>query len=201
LIAMNRIKASRTTFLRSWLLWTAGFLALPLAGFAGSAVIGRVDGPLAALAGGAIAGLILGAGQTLTSSHRLQARKWIPATAIGMSAGLFLGAAAVSYRTSLADLVLMGAINGLILGCTQALALPRRAHLRWIWAAAMPALWALGWTVTTLAMIQVGQQFIVFGASGALVVTAIAGLLLQILIPVRPATEHRPEQPAAKATA
>lgn len=198
---MNRIKASRTTFLRSWLLWTAGFLALPLAGFAGSAVIGRVDGPLAALAGGAIAGLILGAGQTLTSSHRLEARKWIPATAIGMSAGLFLGAAAVSYRTSLAALALMGALNGLVLGSAQALALPRRTHLPWIWAAVMPALWALGWTVTTLFMIQVGQQFILFGASGALVVTAIAGLLLQVLMPVRSATEHRRGQPAAAATA
>lgn len=105
---MSRTTESRTTLLRSWLFWTAGFLALPLAGFAGSAVIGRVDGPLAALAGGAIAGLIIGAGQTLTSSRRLQARKWIPATAIGMSAGLSLGAAAVNYRTSLADLALMG---------------------------------------------------------------------------------------------
>lgn len=198
---MNRTKESQTTFLRSWLLWTAGFLALPVAGFAGSAVIGRVDGPLAALGGGAIAGLIIGAGQTLTSSGRLQAQKWIPATAIGMGAGLFLGAAAVNYRTSLADLALMGAINGLILGSVQALALPRHAHRRWIWAAAMPALWALGWTITTLFMIQVGQQFIVFGASGALVVTAITGLLLQILIPVRRATEQRRGQPAATATA
>jgi hypothetical protein len=194
---MERVKASRTTFLRSWLLWTAGFLALPLAGFAGSAVIGRVDGPLAALAGGAIAGLIIGGGQTLTSSRRLQARKWIPATAIGMSAGLFLGAAAVSYRTSLADLALMGAINGLVLGSVQALALPRRTHGRWIWAAAMPALWALGWTVTTLFMIQVGQQFIVFGASGALVVTAITGLLLQALLPFRAGVRRAGRAPLA----
>jgi hypothetical protein len=198
---MTRSKASRTTFLRSWLLWTAGFLALPLAGFAGSAVIGRVDGPLAALAGGAIAGLIIGTGQTLTSSRRLPARQWIPATTIGMSAGLFLGAAAVNYRTSLADLALMGAINGLILGSAQGLALPRRIHGRWIWVAAMPALWALGWIITTLFMIQVGQQFIVFGASGALVVTAIAGLLLQILMPVPAPGEQRPGRPTAAATA
>ncbi|WP_454700015.1 hypothetical protein [Arthrobacter humicola] len=194
---MNRTKESRTTFLRSWLLWTAGFLALPLAGFAGSAVIGRVDGPLAALGGGAIAGLIIGAGQTLTSSGRLQASKWIPATVIGMSAGLFLGAAAVNYRTSLADLALMGAITGLVLGSAQALALPRQAHRRWIWAAAMPALWALGWTITTLFMIQVGQQFIVFGASGALVVTAITGLLLQALLPFRAGVRRAGFAPSA----
>ena len=65
----------------------------------------------------------------------------------------------------------------------------------------MPALWALGWTVTAFFMIQVGQQFIVFGASGALVVTAIAGLLLQILIPVRPRTEQRRGQAPAPSAA
>jgi hypothetical protein len=51
--------------------------------------------PLAAVAGGAIAGLIIGAGQALTSSRRVQARQWIPRLSMGMSAGLFLGAAAV----------------------------------------------------------------------------------------------------------
>ena len=121
----------------------------------------------------------------------------ISATAIGMSAGLFLGAAAANYRTSLADLALMGAINGLILGSAQALALPQRTNLRWIWADTMPALWALGWIITTLFMIQVGQQFIVFGASGALVVTAITGLLLQALLPFRARERHAGHAPSA----
>jgi hypothetical protein len=47
----------------------------------------------------------------------------------------------------------------------------------------MPALWALGWTVTTLAGIQVGEQFTVFGSTGALTVSALLGLLLQRLVP------------------
>lgn len=140
---MTRSKAPRRSFLRTWLIWTAGFLVLPLAGFAGTAV--------------------------------------------------------VSYRTSLADLALMGALNGLILGAAQALALPRHLPLRWIWAAAMPALWALGWTITTLLMIKVDQQFIVFGSSGALVFAATAGLLLHRLLPCPPATEPRWEQRAVTA--
>jgi hypothetical protein len=193
----SRNTASRTKFVRSWLLWTAGFIALPLGGFAGAAVAGRVAGPLAALAGGAVAGLVIGTGQVLAGSRRLRARRWIPATVIGMSAGLLLGAAAVGYRTSLRELALMGALNGLILGIAQALALPRRAHLRWVWAAAMPALWALGWTVTTLFMIRVEEQFIVFGASGALVFTALAGLLLHKLLPYPPAVRPRPDLTAA----
>jgi hypothetical protein len=179
--------------MRSWLLWTAGFIALPLGGFAGAAVAGRVASPLAALAGGAVAGLIIGTGQVLASGRRLRARTWIPATVIGMGAGLLLGSAAVGYRTSLPELALMGALNGLVLGIAQALALPRRSHLRWIWAAAMPALWALGWTVTALFMIRVDEQFIVFGASGALVFTAVAGLLLHRLLPYPPAAHPRPD--------
>src|SRR5215218_3083180 len=95
----------RTSFVRSWLLWTAGFLAFPVAGLAGTAVAGRVDSPLAALSGGAVAGLVLGAGQTLASRGRLDVRTWVPATAVGMGLGLLLGAATVGYETSLADLV------------------------------------------------------------------------------------------------
>lgn len=190
-------KSRTPDFLRSWLLWTAGFVALPLAGLAGTAIAGPVNSMPAALSGGAIAGLIIGAGQNLTSSHRLQARRWIPATVVGMSAGLLLGSAAVAYRTTPADLAMMGAVNGLILGAAQALALPRQVHRRWVWAASTTVLWALGWTTTTLAMVKVEQQFIVFGASGALVVTAIAGLLLQNLIPYRPAAEHQQHGPSA----
>lgn len=178
------------TPIRAWLLWTSSFLALPLGGFAGTLITGRVDSPLSALTGGAIAGLIIGAGQALASSRRLKPQTWIPATVLGMSTGLALAAAAVDYRTSLPDLALMGILNGLILGLAQALALPRGlGRRRWIWAASMPALWSLGWTVTALAKIAVDQQFIVFGASGAVVVTAITGLLLNRLLPIDPSAK------------
>jgi hypothetical protein len=43
--------AARPPFLRTWLIWTAGFLVVPLAGLAGTAVAGPVDDPLAALMG------------------------------------------------------------------------------------------------------------------------------------------------------
>ncbi|MDQ0923449.1 hypothetical protein QF038_001957 [Pseudarthrobacter sp. W1I19] len=186
------------TPIRAWLLWTTSFLALPVGGFVGTIITGRIDSPLSAISGGAIAGLIIGAGQALTSSRRLKPQTWIPATAIGMSAGLALAAAAVDYRTSLPDLALMGILNGLILGLAQALALPPAlGRRRWIWAAAMPALWGVGWTVTTLAKIAVDQQFIIFGASGALVVTAISGLLLNSLPPTFPSIKPTKTSPIA----
>jgi hypothetical protein len=168
------------------LTWTAGFLAFPLAGLAGTAVVGRVDSPVAALVGGALAGLGIGLGQTLASRGRLDIRRWVPATGIGMGLGLLLGAVTVGYQTSLPDLALMGALTGLVLGPAQALALPRGTRLRWVWAAAMPALWALGWTTTTLGGIAVDEQFTVFGAYGAVTISALSGLLLLRLLPQRP---------------
>ena len=184
---MTALAGPRASRLRRWLVWTAGFLAFPIAGLAGTGVAGRVDSPLAALLGGAVAGLVIGAGQTLASLGRLDIRRWVPATGVGMGLGLLLGAVTVGYDTSLADLALMGGLTGLVLGPAQALALPRGTRLRWLWAAAMPALWALGWTATTLGGIAVEDQFTVFGAYGAVTFSALSGLLLLLLLPDRPA--------------
>ena len=183
---------SASPFLRTWLIWTAGFLAFPPAGLAGTAVAGRVDDPIAALVGGAVAGLVIGAAQALLSRGRLDIRRWAPATSIGMGLGLLLGAVTVGYETSLADLVLMGALTGVVLGVAQTLALPRRTHLRWVWAAALPVLWALGWTATTLGGISVDEQFTVFGAYGAITFSALSGLLLLRLLPERRAAGSPP---------
>jgi hypothetical protein len=175
--------ADRQRFLRTWALWTAGFLAFPVAGLAGTAAAGRVDGPGPALLGGLVTGLVVGAAQTLASRRRLDARRWVPATTLGMGAGLLLGSWVVDYQTSLADLALMGALTGLVLGTAQALALPPDTALRWSWAVAMPALWALSWVVTTLAGIHVEDQFTIVGVSGALTFSALSGLLLHRLLP------------------
>jgi hypothetical protein len=183
----TRAGAPGSPFLRTWAIWTVGFLAFPLAGLAGTAVVGRVDSPVAALVGGAVAGLVIGLGQTLASRGRLDIRTWVPATAAGMGLGLLLGAATVGYGTSLPELALMGALTGAVLGPAQALALPRRARPRWAWAAALPLLWALGWTTTTLGGIAVDEQFTVFGAYGAVTFSALSGLLLHVLLPYRAA--------------
>jgi hypothetical protein len=198
---MTRSTSSRPPFTRPWLLWTAGFLAFPVAGVAGTVAAGRVDGPAAALLGGIVSGLVLGAGQALASRRRLDFRRWIPATGVGMGAGLLLGAVVVDYGTSLGDLALMGAVTGLLLGPAQALALPRQAHRRWWWAAGAPALWALGWTVTTLGQIHVEEQFTVFGAYGALTVSALSGLLLHVVVPPRADPGRAPTGARTEATA
>jgi hypothetical protein len=160
-------------------------------------VAGRVDSPVAALLGGLVAGVVLGAGQALVSRRRLDPRWWVPATAIGMSTGLLLGAIAVGYGTSLADLAVMGAITGIALGLAQTVALPHRTSTRWAWAALMPALWSLGWVVSTLILTtRVDAQFTIFGASGAVTFTALSGLLLHRLLVYRPAVSPPKATPA-----
>uniref|UniRef100_UPI0015F0CA85 hypothetical protein n=1 Tax=Pseudonocardia pini TaxID=2758030 RepID=UPI0015F0CA85 len=155
--------------------WTLGFLAFPLAGIVGGAV-GPVDDVFSAALGGALSGLVLGAGQSLASLGTLRPARWVPATTVGMGAGPALGAAVVGYRTSLPDLALMGLLTGVPLGLAQALAFPAGPRYRAAWALLVPPLWALGWTVTTLAGVDMASRYTIFGSTGALTVTALAGL-------------------------
>jgi hypothetical protein len=173
----------RDTFWGSWLIWTVGFLAFPIAGVAGRVIAGRVDDPLAALIAGLVTGAVVGAGQWLVSRGRLRPVSWILATALGMGGGLLLGATVVGFETSLADVAVMAALTGLGLGVAQTVALPARTRRRWWWAAVMPFLWALGWVVTTVAGVPAEEQFTIFGASAA-TFSALSGLLLYALLPV-----------------
>jgi hypothetical protein len=181
---------------RGWLRWTASFLAFPVGGVAGGLVAGPVDAPLAALTGGLVTGAVIGLGQALLSSRRVPVVRWTVATALGLGLGLLLGAGVVDYATSGPQLALMGAVTGLVLGAAQVVVLPVPGPRRWLWLLAVPALWAAGWAVTTVAGIDVGRHFTVFGASGALTVSALAGALLAVLLPA-PAVPARRAAPSA----
>jgi hypothetical protein len=166
---------------KAWLLWTAGFLAFPIAGALATALVGRINDVGSALLGGMIAGAVIGTGQWLVARRLLDAQTWVPATALAMGIGLGVGAWVVGYGTSLGELALMGFITGIPIGVAQAYLLRDRLANAWAWAAAMPLLWALGWTVTTAGGIAVDQQFAVFGAYGAITFMALSGVLLDRL--------------------
>ena len=93
----------------------------------------------------------------------------------------------------------MGAITGIPVGAAQAFLLRDRVARSWVWAAAMPLLWALGWTVTAAAGVGVDSQYAVFGAFGAITVMALSGVLLDRLraatpVPTAPPA-HRDRPP------
>jgi uncharacterized membrane protein len=167
---------------RAWLLWTAGFLAFPIAGILAEALTGRIDDARSALLGGLAAGAVIGTGQWLVGRRLLgDPQTWIPTTALAMGIGLGVGAWAVGYGTSLGELALMGAITGIPIGAAQAYLLRDRLANAWVWGAAVPLLWALGWTVTTAIGVGVDSQFAVFGASGAITFMALSGVVLDRL--------------------
>ena len=51
------------------------------------------------------------------------------------------------------------------------------------WSAATAALWALGWAVTTAGGISVDEQFVVFGAYGAISSTFLQSTIIGAFIP------------------
>ena len=184
-----------------WLLWTVGFVSFPIAGIAAQAAVGRINDAVSALVGGLVAGAVIGTGQWLVARRLLgDPLAWILATAAAMGIGLLAGAWVAGYGTSVGELALMGAITGLPLGAAQALLLRHRVARSWVWAAAMPLLWALGWTVTATAGIDVDRQYAVFGAFGAITFMALSGVVLDRLRAATPAAPSpQPGPPAATA--
>lgn len=163
--------------------WMVSFVGFPLGGLTASLVAGPVDGPVAAAVGGLITGTAVGALQAWgLGRHGPSARRWITATAVGLTVGLVVGAAAVGYATSLSALLVQGAVCGAAVGAAQAVVLRGLlGRLAAVWPLALAVVWALGWAITTTAGIQVEEQFTVFGSSGAIVVTALTAALPLLL--------------------
>ena len=103
--------------------------------------------------------------------------RWIGATAAGLAGGLTVGAAAVGFDTDTASLIAMGAISGFGVGIAQALSVPMGLRDRVLWALATPVLWVGGWAITSQVIVDAERQHAVFGASGALAVSLVAGVL------------------------
>ena len=188
---------------KSWLWWTVAFVSFPIAGIAAQAAVGRVNDAVAALAGGLIAGAVIGTGQWLAARRLLgDPLAWIAATAAAMGVGLLAGSWVVGYGTSVGELALMGAITGLPIGAVQAFLLRGRVAYPWVWAAAIPPLWALGWTVTAAAGVGVDRQYAVFGAFGAITFMALSGIVLDRLraaaTPAAPSPPHSPPTATAQ---
>ena len=176
---------------RSWgkiaLRWMPTFLGFPAGGFVAE-IVGRVNSPGPAFAGGAITGAIVGFAQWLGMRRTgPPSVAWIIATAVGFAVGLGLGAAAAGYETSTPALATQGMICGAVIGVMQAAVLYHRlGRIVLAWPAFVAGLWALSWTITASAGIDVEAQYTSFGASGAIVVTAALSVLPVALVRRQP---------------
>jgi hypothetical protein len=171
---------NRTTLTR-WARWAGTFIGFPLAGVTARAVAGDIDSASAAALGGLAGGAVLGAIQAgIGGIEPGQRARWIAATAVGLSVGLTTGAAAVDYDTDAASLVTMGAISGAGVGLAQAAAVAMRTLDRAIWAIATPVLRAGGWWITSQVIVDADRRHAIFGSSGALTVSILAGGLVAL---------------------
>jgi uncharacterized membrane protein len=122
----------------------------------------------------------------MQDQHRFNTKAWLLWTA-GFVAFFIGGALATAVTGRINDLgsaLVGGMIAGAVIGTGQwlvAYLLRDRLANAWVWAAAMPLLWALGWTVSTFIGVSVDRQFAVFGASGAITFMALSGVLLDRL--------------------
>jgi hypothetical protein len=169
---------------RPWWRWLLTALAFPPAGLVAHVVAGPVDSVPAAALNGIIAGAGVGAAQWALLRHRDVSRTWITATAVGLGAGLALGAELVSYRTDITSLAVMGALSGLGVGIAQGATLGDAKRMLG-WSVASTALFALGWTVTTAGGIDVSQQWAVFGAFGCTTLALLQSTLIEAFFPAR----------------
>ena len=77
----------------------------------------------------------------------------------------------------------MGAVCGLGVGLAQGFSVPMRDLDRWLWVASTPVLWAVGWLITLQVIVDAERQHAMFGASGALFVSAVTGVLVALRRP------------------
>ena len=177
---------------RVWAWPLAALLGFPIGGYVANLTVGAVDSVGAAIAAGLIAGAVVGTAQWL-ALRQFVPWLWIAATSVGMSVGLAIGATLVDYSIDRAELMLMGAVTGLVVGVVQALVLARQgfAGAAW-WAVANPPTWALAWLISSYVIsANIDERFTNFGASGVLLYALVTGLLLAWLF-------HRTESQAPK---
>lgn len=167
------------TALTRWGRWVGTFIAFPLAGVAARLVAGDIDSTTSALVGGLAGGAALGILQaSIGGLDRSIWTRWTAATAVGLATGLAVGATAVGFDTDSGSLAVMGAYSGAAVGIAQALSISMRTSDRIAWALATPALWALGWFITSHVIVDADTHHAMFGAPSGLLVCALSGLLV-----------------------
>jgi hypothetical protein len=163
-------------------------------------VAGSITGPLTAALAGVIAGAVIGGVQWLALG-RVAGWRWLAATALAMGAGSSLAAVATGAGTTTPALVISGLVTGAVVGAAQGVALRRGLRVTAMWAATLSISWVLGWLVTANVIVDAENGYVAFGSSGALVATALTGLVLRrILGPAVPRRATGTQAAAAPAS-
>ena len=180
--------SSASQSFRPWWRWMLTALAFPPAGYVAWLLAGHVDSASAAALAGVVTGAVLGLGQWLLLRRRGVTLRWASATAVAFGIGLTVGAAVVGYETDRVSLAVMGAVSGVAVGIAQAHAVRSSMSAVLTWGGTTGALWALGWVISSF-VIDPADQWTIFGASGAIVVTLVQSTFIERVLPLQTRTQ------------
>jgi hypothetical protein len=169
---------------RFFLWWMLAFLGFPLGGILALMVVGSVQGVASGALGGALAGAVIGAAQWAVLRRYLRVGpEWILATALGVAIGDAFGALLTGAGTGVGALLITGLASGVAVGLLQwGLSLRGRLLVASLWPPVVAIAWPLGWAVTWAIGVDVERSYYVFGASGALVFSAVTGLAMLFML-------------------
>ena len=165
----------------SFVRWAPTILSFPIGGWVATTVVGPVTGPPAAALAGAIAGAAIGAAQWWALGRRVN-WTWLLGSILGMAAGSALSAALTGAATTVVALITAGLVAGATMGAAQGLSLRRGVRVTGLWAATVGLSWGAGWAITANVIIDAESGYVIFGLSGALVVTIVTGLVIRRIL-------------------
>ena len=160
--------------------WLPTFLAFPIGGQLVVWLIGPVQDTLDAILGGAIVGITLGLFQFWALRPLKVSLSWLWGSAVGLTVGSPIAWTLINYQTTIGALTLWGFVAGAILGISQAAFIRLAISKILIWAAAVSLTWGLAWFISANVIVDVEAQYAVFGSTGAIVATALLGLVLNL---------------------
>lgn len=172
------IKASN--LLLAWVVTSLGF---PFGGILALYLVGPMDDVVSAALGGLLTGAVVGAAQWPVLRHYLGIdATWIVATASGLTLGNAVGAVLTDAGTSINDLLVIGVVSGISVAAAQWTLLRERLRYAGLWIPVLAVAWPLGWATTWSIGVDISLGYTVFDAVGALVFTAITGVVLLLMV-------------------
>lgn len=158
--------------------WLPTFLAFPIGGQLVVWIIGPVQNFFQALVAGAIVGATLGLLQLWALRPLEISKAWLWGSIIGLAVGSPMAWLVINFQTTVAALTVWGLIAGALLGIGQAVAIRLSVTQVATWVAAVSLTWGLAWFISANVIVDPEAQYAVFGSTGAIVATALLGLVL-----------------------
>lgn len=172
----------------SYIRWAATIFAFPIGGWFAALIVGGPNSILSASLAALIAGTVVGVAQWAAIGRHVSWR-WALGTAAGFAVGAAASFSIFDGSIALLDLTLTGVLTGTLVGLGQGLVLHRNWRTVLVWTVMTGMSWGLGWAVSLMVITSNASSYIVFGLSGAALVTIVSGITLRrILAPSKPAT-------------